>query len=68
MSSVRVRLLPEPFSGEPSLEWVRAAGRDTSPDVLDVAAQYLQGAPPVRDANGLRIAGAAGYGEEDSDG
>jgi cell wall-associated NlpC family hydrolase len=59
-----VRLLPAPFSGsldatlERSLE---AALADQGPDVLEVAMQYLEGAPPVL-KDGLQIAGDASYG------
>src|SRR5436190_688684 len=59
-----VRVLPAPFSGslDASLErWLEAALADQRPDLLEVAAQYLEGAPPVL-KDGLQIAGDASYG------
>ncbi|SDW48900.1 NlpC/P60 family protein [Amycolatopsis xylanica] len=64
-----VRLAPEPWS--PGTErapwfkpWLTAASADTTPDVLAVGSQYLDGAPAVRDQAGRRIAGDAAFGRD----
>ncbi|WP_189337474.1 NlpC/P60 family protein [Arthrobacter sp. AFG7.2] len=68
VSSIHVRLLPEPFTGAVDQHWLRSAVSDTSPDLLDMAMQYVSGAPDIRDEAGLRIAGDAGYGASSADG
>lgn len=68
ITSVHVRLLPAPFSGNLDQQWLRSARTDTTPDLLDMAGQYLNGAPDIFDADGLRIAGDAGYGAISADG
>lgn len=67
-TSTYVRLLPAPYTGTVDPDWLAAARTDTSPDLLAVAAQYLQGSPDISDGSGLRIAGDAGYGPLQSDG
>lgn len=56
-----VRLLPGAFAGTVDAAWLGARLKDTSPDVLAVAFQYVAGAPSIS-KNGLRIAGDADYG------
>lgn len=68
ITSTYVRLLPAPYSGTVDSAWLRAAKNDTSPDLLAIAAQYVQGSPDLRNDSGLRIAGDAGYGPLQSDG
>lgn len=63
-----VRLLAQPFAGTVDHSWLTERLRDTTPDLLEVARQYTTGAPPVRDAAGLRIAGDASYGPLQADG
>ncbi|MEV6124368.1 NlpC/P60 family protein [Streptomyces sp. NPDC052077] len=69
----RVRLLDKPFTGEwtPALaaqilSWAVA----TTPDILDRAAAYITGAPPVYDPalGGAQVAGQALYGPTAPDG
>ncbi len=68
ITSVWVRLLPEPFAGRLPERWLSAALEDTSPDLLALAMQYIKRAPPRFDANGLQIAGDASYGPTQTDG
>lgn len=63
-----VRLLPAPFSGSVNETWLRAALADTSPDLLALAMQYIEGAPSIYSTTGLRIAGDADYGPMQDDG
>ena len=63
-----VRLLPQPFTGTVDTGWLAARLGDTSEDVLEVARQYLTGAPDRWDASGQRVAGDASYGPLLSDG
>jgi NlpC/P60 family len=59
-----VRLLPAPYSGSPDQaveRWVETALVDPSPDVLALAMQYIEGAPPILD-QGVQVAGDADYG------
>lgn len=67
-TTIWVRLLSQPFSGTVDHGWLAARLADTSDDVLEVARQYLTGAPDRRDASGLRIAGDASYGPLLADG
>ncbi|MBA2715210.1 MAG: right-handed parallel beta-helix repeat-containing protein [Rubrobacteraceae bacterium] len=60
--STWVRVLPKPFDGRVDEAWLQRELTDTSPDVLQLATQYIEGAPPVYDALGLKIAGDADYG------
>jgi cell wall-associated NlpC family hydrolase len=39
----RVRLLPAPFNGTVDTAWLTAALADTSPDLLDIATEYITG-------------------------
>src|SRR5919201_1968795 len=48
-STTWVRLLPAPFNGHVNGAWVVAELKDTSPDVLQMAMQYIYGAPPIYD-------------------
>jgi NlpC/P60 family protein len=62
-----VRLLPRAWSRGDERErwflpWLNDQLADTGPDVLGVAMQYVDGAPQLHDAKGIRYAGAAGYG------
>lgn len=62
--SVWVRTMPEPFAGLVDLRWLRnafAANEAGVPDILGIAMQYLEGAPPRYDGN-MQIAGNAAYG------
>jgi cell wall-associated NlpC family hydrolase len=65
VSTTWVRILPAPFEGRVSEPWLNAALADTSPDVLAIATQYVEGAPPIYDGSGLKIAGDAAYGPID---
>ena len=62
-----VRLAPRPWrDGDAALErWLAKARDDRRPDILAIAMQYAKGAVDIRDAEGLRIAGAATYGPLD---
>jgi cell wall-associated NlpC family hydrolase len=63
-----VRLLPKPFAGSLDSTWLTNALANTSPDILAIAMQYQTGAPTIRNAAGLRIAGDADYGPLQPDG
>jgi len=59
-STAWVRLAPRPWTAGAERDdwfapWLTGAAGDTSPDVLAVAMQYVDGAPPVRDGAGLRV-------------
>jgi hypothetical protein len=59
-----VRVLPAPFTGtlDPATAaWLDRATRDQGPDVLGMAMQYIEGAPPLVE-HGTQIAGDADYG------
>lgn len=60
--SVWVRLLAQPFNGRIDQSWLTAALADRTPDVLGIAMEYVQDAPPLLGADGLQIAGDADYG------
>jgi cell wall-associated NlpC family hydrolase len=62
ISTVWVRVLPVPFNGTVDENWLSHALNDHSPDVLAIAMQYITGAPPITDSNGLQFAGNASYG------
>jgi cell wall-associated NlpC family hydrolase len=68
ITSLHIRLLPTPFTGDLDQQWLHSARTDTTPDILDMAAQYVQGAPDQFDTSGLRIAGDADYGAISADG
>ncbi|GAA3034891.1 NlpC/P60 family protein [Actinokineospora globicatena] len=62
-----VRLLPRPWAeGAEHADWFEqwwaTARDDTSPDVLQVATEYLIGAPDARDEAGVRYRGDASFG------
>ncbi|SEL09762.1 hypothetical protein [Streptacidiphilus jiangxiensis] len=66
-STAWVRLMPTAWHvGRERTGWFRGwfptALADRSPDVLGIAFQYGDGAPDIRDAHGLRIAGDAAFG------
>ncbi|MDP9389902.1 MAG: C40 family peptidase [Actinomycetota bacterium] len=63
-----VRLLDTGFGGTVDYGWLAARLTDTSEDVLELARQYVTGAPERVDASGLRIAGDASYGPLLADG
>jgi cell wall-associated NlpC family hydrolase len=67
-STTWVRVLDAPYRGEIDGGWLAAAREDTSPDVLEVAAEYLPGAPEVRTDDGTLVSGEATYGPLDADG
>jgi len=48
--------------------WLKSALADTSPDLLDVALQYVTGAPVVRAADGSVLSSDASYGPLQPDG
>jgi hypothetical protein len=62
VSTIWVRVLPAPFSGQVDEAWLTQALANTAPDVLAVAMQYIAGAPAVLDSTGLQIGGKANYG------
>lgn len=68
VTSTYVRLLPEPYSGTVDTKWLEAARVDPSPDLLAIAAQYIDGSPAIHDEAGIRIAGDASYGPLMADG
>ncbi len=68
ISASWVRLLPAAFRGTVDRSWLTTALADRTPDVLAIAMQYIDGAPPVIDARGTRIAGDADYGPLLADG
>lgn len=62
-----VRLAPEPWTAGAEkapwfAQWFEQARQDTSPDVFGVAMQYFDGAPDVRNDDGLTISGDAIFG------
>ncbi|MFD9738369.1 NlpC/P60 family protein [Umezawaea sp. NPDC059074] len=68
-STAWVRLAPRPWMAGAEREdwfdpWLTGAAGDTTPDVLAVAMQYVDGAPPVRNGAGLRVAGDAAFAED----
>lgn len=63
-----VRALPEPFNGEVSEKLISQMLSDTSPDILQIEMQYIQGAEPIYDGDGLKVAGDADYGPMQEDG
>lgn len=67
-TQVWVRLLEEPFAGEVDEAWLEARLADSAPDLLAIAVQYLAGAPPLYDDEGLQVAGDASYGPLQADG
>jgi len=62
-----VRVLPQPFNGVVDTLLLAEMLQDTvTPDILGLAMQYIEGAPPIFDnVNGQmrQIAGDAGYGD-----
>jgi hypothetical protein len=62
ISRVWVRLLPAPFNGIVDENWLSHVLDDHSPDILAIAMQYIAGARPITDSNGLQFAGNASYG------
>ena len=62
-----VRLMPSAWKqGQETGAWFRSwfpkALKDTSPDLFGIAMQYGDGAPTLRNAQGLRYAGDAAFG------
>ncbi|MGW7530540.1 NlpC/P60 family protein [Streptomyces sp. NPDC054783] len=62
-----VRLMPRTWSAGQERSkwfatWLRTNRGSTKPDVLAVALQYRAGEKPLKDAKGVRYAGAATYG------
>jgi cell wall-associated NlpC family hydrolase len=67
VTRVWVRLLPQPwYEGAERADWfqpwLEQNLNSTAPDVLAVAAEYLDGAPDGRDAAGVRVQGDARFG------
>jgi cell wall-associated NlpC family hydrolase len=67
-TSAWVRMLPAPFDGDIDVEWLEAARGDEEPDVLEIATEYFEDAPDVRDEDGVLVSAAAGYGPLQPDG
>jgi hypothetical protein len=67
-TNVWVRVLPVPFSGTVDEVWLNAVLTDQSSDVLQVATQYITGAPARFNDAGLQIASDAHYGPLLADG
>ncbi len=65
---VWVRLLPAPFAGQVDAAWLVEALRATTPDVLALSMEYVEGAPARFDPVGVQIAGDAAYGPLRPDG
>jgi NlpC/P60 family len=63
-----VRLLDAPFSGAVDPDWLEIALARTDPDVVDLAMQYVKGAPIHSDEAGHKIAGESAYGPIGADG
>ncbi|CRK56728.1 secreted protein [Alloactinosynnema sp. L-07] len=68
-----VRLVPQPWTpGAETTPWFKTwfsdARSDTSPDVLEVATQYVIDAPEERDAKNVRFRGDASFGPIKSSG
>jgi hypothetical protein len=63
-----VRLLPAPFDGEVDVAWFEDARADRSPDVFEIATEYLSGAPDVVDEDGTLVSADAAYGPLQPDG
>jgi hypothetical protein len=66
-----VRILPQPWMPGAELQpwfraWLDVALRDRTPDVLDVATQYLRGRPEYVDAQTNRYRGDAKFGVFDA--
>lgn len=68
VSATWVRLLPTPFDGRIDQAWLDSALKDSSPDVLATAMEYVRGARQLVDATGMQIAGDADYGPPGKDG
>ncbi len=61
---VWVRTLPAPFDGDVDTTWLAhalKANEEAVPDVLEIATQYIEGAPAIFECD-LQIAGDASYG------
>jgi cell wall-associated NlpC family hydrolase len=70
-STTWVRLLPRAWKRGSEKQpwfrrWIDRESASGNPDVLAVAAQYLDGRPDVRDASGLRYRGDAAFGPRTS--
>lgn len=63
-----VRVAPSAFNGTVDTTWLGQALKDTSPDLFQLATQYMAGAPVIRDSTGRKIAGDADYGPLQADG
>lgn len=60
-NDIWVRVLPEPFNGVVDYEWLEAQINNYKPDVLAVAASYLNRMPYTYLEDGTPIAGDANY-------
>jgi len=63
-----VRHLPTAYDTVIDKEWLKNALGDTTPDVLALAMQYIDGAPELRDSNNMLISSNADYGPLLADG
>jgi hypothetical protein len=68
VTSVWVRVLPAPFDGTVDTGWLDGALADQSPDIFAFAMEYVHGAPPLLDDQGLKVGGEAQYGPLGPDG
>ncbi|MGK4597964.1 NlpC/P60 family protein [Amycolatopsis sp. w19] len=71
-SSAWIRFAPEPWKAGAEREgwfrdWLPKALGDTSPDLLAIALQYSEGAPP-QTTKKLRVAGDASFGPDSAEG
>jgi cell wall-associated NlpC family hydrolase len=68
-----IRLAPQAWSAGAEKAawfqpWLQKAVSDTSPDILAIAMQYIDGAAEARNAKKLRISGDATFGPDSSEG
>lgn len=66
--AIEVRLLSRPFAGTVDERWLAAALSSSSPDVLEIAMQYVAAAEVRFDASGQQVGGDADYGPLQPDG
>src|SRR5262245_36747418 len=62
-----VRVLDAPFDGKVDRAWLAAAAAENAagtPDLLQMATEYFDGAPPILDGAFRPLAGDAGYGAD----
>jgi cell wall-associated NlpC family hydrolase len=69
-TNIWARLAPQPWHAGAEqerwfLDWFAAARKDRSPDVLAIAFEYVDGAPPKKDNQGQQYSGDASFGPPD---